>query len=207
MPRNGRIIDYINYDKNGVKLKVPIRLVKNRMVGYGRTDTTQSAEFCVLLPEQNVNVASTNVDDVVKQTIAALDLFYELKWKSYLHLIFSIKEESEKIHLALTVRTYLVAELRGGEKVHRRPSNTSILKGELDQGPDSNSWDGETMSCLVEATEPNKAKVEMFKNQLQAFGEQVQALFDPKVIERTLLGKNLLPYAPDDKKSEERRGG
>lgn len=211
--RGERKILEIAWNREGVEIKVPVKMVTKEDRETGKDAVTFLAQY----PEAGVDVWGTDINAVREEVFKKLDEWYTVEWDLYFLVTVSggKRGHCDRFEVVYEYEFYVIGkDIRGNTRHMRIPrpdkiedfekkkkitrwSGVQPCEGMPEVGgkiADKWSYGGVRTSALVKATPENVAAADRFMAALQELLEKMHHYFAPENVDR-LLGHltNLLP--------------
>ncbi len=202
MRKRGKKVLEIEWQKQGVKLKIPVRAVTDH--DHDKHENVMS--FWATSENPPINVQNTDINVVRKTVLAELDAWYSVDWEIWLMVnISGEKESGGSTDIGFEMEFYAIGkDVRGKTRNMRIPRPKRLDKPNKDpmrfshcHPMDGLPSTGEkvggfhsigTTKALVKATPANVKAADSFIEAMAALLEKMHHHFSPKRIEK-LLGK------------------
>lgn len=193
----GRVFTHWFYDRDGLRLKIPVRLIEEKKYRQGsrrRPDDdkghTTSTEFGVFIEEPvEIAIVATDIEHLRQSVFMALDEAGEDKWVPYYHIQidnphFWAGKSGEGVEVSYSY-VYLTV-LPDGTEVYRdnEHRHERIIKGRPKEGLEKRTGN---MFSLVPVTEESEAALEKILSDFIRLRKVVCSMFSPGMVTDTLL--------------------
>jgi len=200
--RGKKILD-IDWEKDGVKIKVPVKTFERR----NRATDKPEMYFRATFGEAGLDVESTDINVIRQQVTEKLDTWYTVDWKLYMMVEVGggrSKNDNSSISVSFETEFYAIGtDSRGrvlrivipkptdftDQKNFRRWWGRTPMEGMPDTGgkiKDNFGHLNPTTRSLVPATPENVAAADNFKVALEALLDKMHHHFAPERVEAIL---------------------
>ena len=194
--RGKKILD-IDWEKDGVKVKVPVKTFERE----NRTTGKPEMYFRATFGEADLDVESTDINVIRQQVTEKLDAWYTVDWKLYMMVTVNggrAKNDGSKIEVSFETEFYAIGtDSRGkvlrlaipepkdftSQKDFKRWWGRTPMEGMPDTGEkikDNFDHYNPTTRSLVPATPENVAAADNFKKALEALLGKMHHHFAPE---------------------------
>ena len=219
---DGRKVFDIEWEKEGHKIKVPVRMKVEEDNVTGEDKMT----FRAVYKEADIEESHTDANELRKAVTEKLDLWYTVDWELWFRVTIDGNGDGagqSSFSISYTMEFYLIGKDCKGEERHLkipRPDDLDIKKtkpprwggrghavhsgrpetGEVDE--ENRRWrygnESQTKS-LVKATPQNVAASDNFIKSMEQLLDKMHHHFAPQRIERLLARtSNILSFKPDE---------